>query len=655
MFSGFILWYVPYSGNQYDNQYQIETRNAISGYSSQLLSKSIQNGSLIYQNVPLGIQGDFFTNPSATTLSYSNQFNISMHYGVNIQGVYTGNAPTGNVPNKLVLTLPTNGVNPNGVVVDTVDNLIFVTNSNYSYDLGGGLVHGGITVLSGATDYYYGPGNISLKGYPTGVAFDPLSDQVFVAEGNISTGNFGYATNTPEFETGFLQVIDGSTLRIVRTLNFSSAPYDVTFVPYLNALMLTIQYYGGGGAVTTLNATTLAQVGYLTVAPDGSSIIPSSISYDPANSYVFVALGTPLGIEVINPITDSNVSNIVTSTASTPWSLTYDTSNGYIFASNSYVGPSSASPQLLVINGANNRLVTEYTNLSTPTSLVYDRSNHMVYVADFGANKIDIFDGTTGLFVKSIACPTGANPGNGPNAMDWDPLTGQIFVPNWNTNSVSVISASISITNQTSSASGFKPVDTINGTGQSQAFGITSFTDQNYYGLQDGLPIQQGAGGSFGESLGALPLELYQKVGLLNLSATVVNLIGNEYSTTESGNYLLSGKVSQLNQYAWNAGMVLDYLNHGVEYSATVTSIILTNFTMTINSTAFAAWNYSLFTQYNSSSGGFNHDPAGTNWTFRSLPFRVMISENTITISFTGLQLQLRSFDLTNMSVITNI
>ncbi len=658
--SAFVFWYVPFSGTTYDNQYELTTKQALSGFSNQLLSKDIQNNSIIYQNVPLGIQGDFFSSPTPTSIMYSNNFNVSMQYNVTIEATFSGNTPPGEISNKLVGSIPVDGQNPNGVVVDTVDNLIFVLNSNYSYDHSHPLSpeQGGITVLSGATDYYNRPvGNLSLFGYPTGISFDPKSDFLFVAQGSISSGfNFNNYLNTPAFQTGFMQVIDVHTMKVVHTVYFSSVPYDVTYVPYLNTLMMTIQYYNGGGAVDSLNATTFAQTGYITVAPSGSPIIPSSISYDPANGYVYVALGTPDGIAVINPITDDIVDNIITNAATTPWSLAYDTSDGYIFATNSYAGPEQASTQLLIVNGANNQLVTSYSNLNTPTSLVYDRANHYVYVADYGNSNIEIYDGTTGRHVGIVnGYPIGAGPGNGPNAMDWNPITGQIFVPNWNAGTVSIISGSTSITNQFASAdNNFKPVDNLKGSGQIQAFGNTQFTSQNYYDLQDGTLIQQGSGNAFSQILGNLPLDITQNGGLVSLDSTIVNLFGAESSVSQSGNYLLSGTLTNLNLQSWTHGLTLNFVYNGQQYSATVTSILLNSLKFTINTTSVAAWNYSIYEKYNPSSNSYNPNPAGTIWQFSALPITVRVGTDSIIIS-TNSPFLLQAFQFDYVSALTDI
>lgn len=670
----FILWYVPYASGLNETQFEVSTKQALSGFSNQLTATDIQNNSIVHQNIPMGIQGAFFNNPTSSTLSYSKGFSLSLHYNVTIEATFSNSTPSGVVSNKLVANVPV-GQNPNGVVVDTVNNLIFVLNSNYTSDSQGTISPGYVSVLNGATDTV--GASIPLSGYPSGMAFDPYNNLIFIAEGNLSAP-YNFGNQAPTFQSGFIQVIDGNSLKVVQTVYFSSAPDDVTFVPYLNSVMITTYFSVYGGAVVTLNATTFAQTGYIVVAhpsTSGSGVIPSSISYDPANGYVYVALGGgPEGIAIINPIVEQVIGYLY---AETPWSLAYDTSTGSIFATESYISygnePLSnyyysypGGRTVFSLNGANDQQLTAYYGqFDTPVSLVYDRANQMVYVADFGNSSVYLFNGVTGKYVGFVAnYPSNAGPGNGPNAMDWDPITGQIFVPNWNSGTVSVISGSTSITNQFASAdNNFKPVDTLNSTGEIESYGTTQFVSQNYYYLQDGLPLEQGSGNSSGHILSNLPLDIKGAKGLYTLSSTIINMSGSETSISQTGSFLLSGRVTSLNNQIWTRGQVLNILSGGKLYSATVTSILLNNMTVVIRTPSVAAWNYSLYQYYSTAGASFNSNPSGTHWQLQGLPFRVIVGSDSIYIStlplslsgtgFTGLNLQ--AFQFEYLAVLLNL
>jgi DNA-binding beta-propeller fold protein YncE len=655
--SGLVVWYVPYSGQQNENQYEMSTQQSLSNFANQLISGNVQNGSTISETVPLGIQGIFLSSSSQTSLSYENNFNISVHYNVSVGVSYSGNTPPNLVQNRIISNISV-GTNPNGVAVDTVNNLIFVTNSNYSTNN-----PGNIEVLSGSTNQPIR--EINLDGIPTGIAFDSKNNLIFVTEGNNSS-----------FNSGFVQVIGGNSLNVVKTLDYSSMPYDITYVPYLNEMMFTIVYpetIGYGGSVVSLNATDYAQSGYIQLAPPGSNTLPSSISYDPANGYVYVALGT--SIAIINPILDMNISQIQ---VNTPWSLAFDTSNGFIFGTSSYLSSdntptcydsngSNTSPAFYVINGTNNKIVTGIPSLSTspflltPTAITFDSANHFLYMTDFSNSTVWIINGQNGTFLKPVeGYPSNAGPGNGPNAIAYDPLNGEIYVPNWNYGTVTVISGD-TVLSQSSNAFGtsFRLVNTLNGSGQITASANTPFIPQRTISLQDGYVVVDYTDQSFAQSLGGNPLTLSHNLGLVSLAFNILNLKGQYFSVSQTGNFLLSAKVNALLTQTIQSGERLIFSTGGVQYTANVTDIILNDFSMTINSSYVPLWNYTFYKEYNNTQAIFNPAPNGGSWQFNGLPINVRVSQDSMTISTivqstSSTPLLLSSFDLNYLDLFVN-
>jgi len=661
--SGLIVWYVPYSGYQNENQYEVNTQQSLSNFANQLNPTNLRNGSTISESIPLGIQGIFLNNPTQSSLSFGNNFNISVHYNVSVGVSYSGNTPPNLVQNKIISEISV-GNSPDGVVVDTINNLIFVTNSNYS-----SLAPGSVTVISGATNQPVK--SVNLIGFPTGIAFDTANNLIFVTEGNLS-GNH----SPSNFTNGFIQAISGSTLTVVRTLNFSSWPYDITYVPYLNEMMFTIVYPGSvgyGGSVVSLNITDFEVSDYIQLSPPGSNTLPSSISYDPANGYVYVALGT--SIAIINPIIDKNISQIL---VNTPWSLAFDTSNGFIFGTSSYVnsidvpvcnsGRSNTDPAFYVINGTNNKFISKIPSLDssgpylkTPTSITFDSANHFLYMTDFQNSTVWVINGLNGTLLRTISgYPLNAGPGNGPNAIAYDPLNGQIYVPNWNLNTVTVISGDTVLSSGSNAfSSGFSPIATLNGSGQISASANTPFIPQRTIAIQDGYVLEDYSNQYPGQIIDGIPLTLSHNSGLVSLTFSVLNLSGMYFSVSQTGNFLLNGKVNSVFIHSIHSGEALSFNSGGTQYTANVTDIILNNFSMTIHSNAVSLWNYTLYKQYNNSQASFNSIPSGTVWHFAGLPFNVDVAENSLTIStakqsLSSTPLLLNSFDLSYLALYIN-
>ena len=673
--SGLVIWYIPATGQQYENQFVSAEQQALSSFANQLSSNGLTNGSTVSQSIPMGVQGLFFTNPEQSSLSYSGNFNISVHYDVSVGISYSGNTPPGQINNRVIKNL-TVGQNPDGVAVDTVNNLIFILDSNYS-NLQLGPSPGNVIVVSGATNLPVK--EIPLAGFPTGITFDTENNLIFITEGNVSAVTCAY---TGSFSNGGIQVISGNSLSIIKTLNFSSTPFDIAYIPYLNEVMFTISYptnpyfysIGGGGAVVALNVSTYAESGYIQLAPPNSGTIPSGIAYDPANGFVYVALGSD--IAVVNPLIDKNVSGI---NIESPWSVAFDTSNGYIFSTASFVSgytPTDyggsygyTSPRLLVINGSNNAIAGEYGGgytstspaLIAPTAIVFDSANHLLYMTDYATSKVWIIDGRTGEPISTISgYPSGSGPGNGPNAIAYDPLNGEIYVPNWLTNSVTIISGDTVISSSSSGyGENFSPTGNYTGDGQISSFASTSFIPQRAIDIQDGFVVQAFSGNSFGQSISGTPLSVSHKQGLVSASFRVMNLEGNYFSISQTGNYILEGIIQNKIIQGIQSGELLSFQSGGVEYTANVTNILMNNFTMTIYSPSIALWNYTFYRDYVNATSGFNSNPNGTFWTFNGLPLNVRVFKNSMVISTVSASkevtpLLLEAFNFEFLSMLVN-
>jgi len=440
--------------------------------------------------------------------------------------------------------------------------------------------------------------------------------------------------------------------------------------------MFTIVYPGSvgyGGSVVSLNITDFEVSDYIQLSPPGSNTLPSSISYDPANGYVYVALGT--SIAIINPIIDKNISQIL---VNTPWSLAFDTSNGFIFGTSSYVnsidvpvcnsGRSNTDPAFYVINGTNNKFISKIPSLDssgpylkTPTSITFDSANHFLYMTDFQNSTVWVINGLNGTLLRTISgYPLNAGPGNGPNAIAYDPLNGQIYVPNWNLNTVTVISGDTVLSSGSNAfSSGFSPIATLNGSGQISASANTPFIPQRTIAIQDGYVLEDYSNQYPGQIIDGIPLTLSHNSGLVSLTFSVLNLSGMYFSVSQTGNFLLNGKVNSVFIHSIHSGEALSFNSGGTQYTANVTDIILNNFSMTIHSNAVSLWNYTLYKQYNNSQASFNSIPSGTVWHFAGLPFNVDVAENSLTIStakqsLSSTPLLLNSFDLSYLALYIN-
>ena len=85
LLTSFILWYVPSTGTNNDLTFQGSTQSAFSSLDSKLLDPSNTPGSSISQSFPIGISGTPpFTPTQSTNLYYSNNFNATLNYSLQV-------------------------------------------------------------------------------------------------------------------------------------------------------------------------------------------------------------------------------------------------------------------------------------------------------------------------------------------------------------------------------------------------------------------------------------------------------------------------------------------------------------------------------------------------------------------------------------------
>lgn len=488
LFTTFITVYIPEIGTRNDSAFQTGTQNSLQAFSSQLLSTNTINGTHVSYSIPMGIQSAFFNPSTSSVLGYSNSsFSMSLSYNLSIGIQFTGAPPPSLAKYKSAANISV-GRNPTGVAFDSVNDQMFILNSNYTgllnamtsyyynqsnikawsnspssgpwHPPAGMLPNGTLTVVAAQNNTVLS--NVSLVGYPTGIAFDPKDNLLFVSEANVSSlpasvldGNATIhykqhdlvsTTSSTIFRSGFVQVFNGSTFKQDKIFRFASVPIDLTYVSDLNQVYVSTDYannnsssqgvlskqgnahynyysysggetviIGGGKTPTIENAMVVAQIGGITA--------PSGIFYDPANGYVYLQLvkylpnlqkqatngkykftlnTTGVPMEVLNPLTSSILSQRLDVTSS--WSLAFDLSDGDIYSTNSsyFANNTPSGKSVSVVDGANGTVSKLNHTFYAPTSLVYDPANHFFYIANYNTSTVSIVNGLNGTFVGDV-------------------------------------------------------------------------------------------------------------------------------------------------------------------------------------------------------------------------------------------------------------
>ncbi len=230
-------------------------------------------------------------------------------------------------------------------------------------------------------------------------------------------------------------VVSGTTREIVATLALNVSPLDMAYDPATGEV-----YTGGGGQyLTAINGTSYAVA---TLGPAGSSgFFAYAFAYDPVTGDL-VLMGTQ---ECCTGWSWGEVLSIDADTENVSWAnssalydaysgMAVDSANGSIYLTTSFGG-------LKVLNGTNGATLADFgmpgeTGCGYPlaTGMAYDPTSTDILVGECGGvvRSVDTGNDTVGppLFVGGL-----------PSAIAVNTSTGDAYVLNWDTNSVSVLTA----------------------------------------------------------------------------------------------------------------------------------------------------------------------------------------------------------------------
>ncbi|EQD58010.1 hypothetical protein B2A_04568, partial [mine drainage metagenome] len=180
-----------------------------------------------------------------------------------------------------------------------------------------------------------------------------------------------------------------------------------------------------------------------------STTIPSALTYDPSNGLIYVAGG--YSIWVLNGVTYQFVGRYspnVSAQAMSPWNMVFDSYSGVVYSTADTVsGGGGMGPLIPTVTNSYDSVymfdstaptsgpINVMSGEPTPTGIIYDPANRYVYVADYCANQVAIYDGTNTTSTGPIGTlAVGQGPGAGFNSMIYDSTNGNVYVTNSGSN-----------------------------------------------------------------------------------------------------------------------------------------------------------------------------------------------------------------------------
>ena len=316
-------------------------------------------------------------------------------------GIFIGSTMVGTIAPagaKPAVTQVTVGGNPQGVAVDPVTNLIYVANSTTT-----------LSVIDGTTDTV--SATITLPQAISYVAVDAVTNKI-------------YATGGIDQEPLF--VIDGATDTVTTlgglglSLGMAMDPTSNTlYVLVLNEtvdpqqlLLLVLDGATNGGVYQRFDPNFQTNTGAIAVNSVTDKVYVGSNS-DPGAFQVFDGATQSMS----GPFTAGNAFQ----------SMVTDNATNLIYSA-------QGNGTVSVIDGATNSQVDEISVGGLNSAIAFDPTTNHFFVTDYNTASVWTIDAATNAVVGS-AIPTGSHP----DGVAVNPVTGKVYVANLSDGTVSVI------------------------------------------------------------------------------------------------------------------------------------------------------------------------------------------------------------------------
>jgi DNA-binding beta-propeller fold protein YncE len=326
------------------------------------------------------------------------------------------------------------GTNPQGVAFDPFTNSIWVANWSSN-------TVSKFDALTGdkINDYATGIN-------PYGVAFDSSTNSIWVANNgsntvskfNASTGAKinDYATGTNPQGVAF----DSSTNSIwvtnwysntVSKFNASTGgkigDYDTGSGPYDVAFDSSTNSIW----VVNINSATVSKFNASTggkINDYATGTSPSAVAFDSSTNSIWVSNWYSATVSKFNASTGAKIGDYDTGT--NPYGIAFDSSTNSIWVAN------NGSTNVSKLNASTGAKVSDYVTSASPSAVAFDSSTNSIWVTNNGSATVSKYSVTSGTKIGDYA--TGTNP----QGVAFDPSTNSIWVTNWYSNTVSKFNAS---------------------------------------------------------------------------------------------------------------------------------------------------------------------------------------------------------------------
>jgi YVTN family beta-propeller protein len=247
---------------------------------------------------------------------------------------------------------------------------------------------------------------IRVNSYPIGVAVNPLTNKIYVAN---------ELSNT-------VSMIDGSTDKVDAKINVGKSPYGITVNPLNNRIYVSNR---DSGTVSVIDGSTNTQIANVSAGNR-----PVGVAVNPSNGLIYVTNFDSKAVSIIDGITNTFSGTIKVGNA--PYGVAVDPLNNKTYVTN------VLDNTISVIHGTkptDNKVVKTIKVIGgiSPAGIAINTSTNRVYVTNYHSGSLFIIDTSADKLVNSIKV------GRYPVGVEVNPINDKIYVTNIGDNTVSVI------------------------------------------------------------------------------------------------------------------------------------------------------------------------------------------------------------------------
>jgi YVTN family beta-propeller protein len=260
-------------------------------------------------------------------------------------------------------------------------------------------IEGNVSVVSTVSNRTIA--TFSVLRNPSGLAFDPVNNDVYVAD---------YVWNN-------VSVVRASTYRVVANALLGTSPYNMAFDPVNGDLYVADLL---SSQLVIVNGTDNRVVGFV---PLGTT--PYGIAYDPVTGSIYVDDYYAGNVSIVNTTTNRVVGYLPAGTET--WGIAYDGANRDLYVTN------PGSDNITVLDPATKKVVTSINLTTAPGAIAYDPKSSTMFVGEYDVGNVSVFNAKTNALIRN------STTGSEVYTIAVDPGTGHAFVGNYGSDNVTVL------------------------------------------------------------------------------------------------------------------------------------------------------------------------------------------------------------------------